>query len=201
VVATGCGGDGKQSDASVGDSNVGDAMPDVPGGIGEPINLLGMTLYHNQVRAAVDTSGVPGGPIPSLQWDVALASLASTWATQCVDTDADGLVDHSSLAYRMNAAGYTYVGENIYASSGQATAMNAVFQTTYGWASEKPYYTYATNSCSGSPTGSCGHYTQVVWRATTHVGCALVTCPALTYKNTIVCNYGEGGNIGGQKPY
>jgi len=48
---------------------------------------------------------------------------------------------------------------------------------------------------------TCGHYTQVVWRATQQVGCALGRCPGLAYPNTIVCDYGPGGNVNNQKPY
>jgi pathogenesis-related protein 1 len=184
-------GDGKLAiDAS---HQVGDGpRADVPGGVGEPSELAGMTLYHNQVRAAVDTTGVPGGPLPSLQWDPNLAAYAAQWAAQCQDTQAPiGLIDHDPN--RTNVAGYSYIGENIYASGGGATAMGAVDL----WASEKANFTYPS-SC---PSNNCGHYTQIVWRATTHVGCALHNCPGLTYPNSIVCDYGPGGNFGGQNPY
>ena len=70
----------------------------------------------------VDTTGISGGPLPSMQWDPALATLAANWVSQCMDTDSNGLVNHSSQQYRTNAAGYAYVGENIYASGGTATA-------------------------------------------------------------------------------
>jgi len=168
-------------------------MAHVPGRTGEPGELVGMTLYHNQVRAMVDTTGVAGGPLPSMQWDPALATLASNWVSQCTDTDGNGLVDHSSQQYRTNAAGYAYVGENIYASGGTATAQGAVDL----WAAEKANYTYSTNTCSGV----CGHYTQIVWRTSLHVGCALHNCPGLQYPSTIICNYGPGGNYSNQQPY
>ena len=185
-----------QSDAPGGGSGsnaIHDAAPaDVPGGSGEPAELAGMTLYHNQVRAAVDTTGIAAGPLPPMQWDPNLAALAAAWVAQCQDTDGNGLVDHSSQQSRTNAAGYSYVGENIYASGGTATAMGAVDL----WASEKSSFTYPT-TCSGV----CGHYTQIVWRDSLHVGCALHTCTGLQYPATIVCNYGPGGNYQGQAPY
>jgi hypothetical protein len=164
---------------------------DVPGGVGEPPELAGMTLFHNQVRAMVDTTGVPGGPLPSLQWDPQLAAYAAAWVGMCQDVDPPaGLVDHDPN--RTNVAGYAYIGENIYAASSTATAQGAVDL----WASEKPSYDYATNTCNGT----CGHYTQLVWRATTHVGCALHDCPGLQFPSTIVCDYGPGGNDG-SPPY
>jgi hypothetical protein len=163
---------------------------DVPGGSGEPASLAGMTLDHNMVRAAVDTTGIAGGPLPPMQWDPDLANLAEAWVSQCQSSNGQ-LLDHSSQASRTNAAGYAYVGENIYGAGGTATAPGAVDL----WASEKASFTYPS-TC----TGTCGHYTQLVWRASIHVGCALHTCAALAYPNTIVCNYGPGGNTGGA-PY
>ena len=153
---------------------------------------MGMTAAHNMVRATVDTTGIAAGPLPPMAWDPALATLATNWASQCIDTDSNGLVDHSSQTYRTNAAGYSYVGENIFAAGGSASAQQAV--TT--WATEKANFTYP-NGCAGT----CGHYTQIVWRTSINVGCALVTCPSLTStRASILCNYGPGGNSGGA-PY
>ena len=45
-----------------------------------------------------------------------------------------------------------------------------------------------------------GHYTQVIWRDTTQVGCALVTV-ASGEDEILVCRYLDGGNVTGQKTY
>lgn len=159
---------------------------DAPGGVGEPAELAGITLAHNEVRAGVSTPMA----LPPLEWDPALAATAAAWVAQCRDQMApSGLVDHNPD--RSNGHPF-YVGENIFASSGTATAQQAVSS----WASEEANYDYATGAC----TGVCGHYTQIVWRTTVKLGCALGTCPGLRYSSTIVCNYGPGGNSGG-KPY
>jgi pathogenesis-related protein 1 len=76
---------------------------------------------------------------------------------------------------------------------------DAVLHPTYGWTAEQVHYHYATNTCDGGAT--CGHYTQVVWRATQKLGCAIGSCPGLAYPSTIVCDYGPGGNINNEKPY
>jgi pathogenesis-related protein 1 len=160
---------------------------DVPGGVGEPAELQGITLFHNQARAMVQTAT----PLPSLQWEPALAATAAAWVATCQDTDQPiGLLDHNPN--RSDGHPY-YVGENIFASSGQASAQQAVDL----WVAEKANYDYATNTCNGT----CGHYTQVVWRDTLYLGCALGNCPGLQFSSTIVCDYGPGGNIGGQLPY
>jgi len=160
---------------------------EIPGGVGEPANLTGITLFHNQVRAAVQTTT----PLPFLTWNDDLAATAAAWAAQCQDQDQPiGLIDHN--AGRSNGHPY-YVGENIYGSGGGASAQEAVDL----WASEGANYNYANNSCSG---GTCGHYTQLVWRATLELGCAVGNCPGMQFGNSIVCDYGPGGNSGG-KPY
>jgi pathogenesis-related protein 1 len=168
------------------DPNAPDARvmtPDAPGGIGEPMNIEGITLFHNQVRAAVVTT--PG--IPPLVWNENLEATAAAWAAQCVDVDPPiGLIDHNDN--RSDGHPY-YVGENIYGSGGNASAMQAVML----WAAEEANYDYATNSCNGV----CGHYTQVVWRTSLELGCARFDCPGLDFGDAIVCNYGPGGNSGG----
>jgi hypothetical protein len=88
-----------------------------------------------------------------------------------------------------------YIGENIFGASSGASAHQAV----QSWGGEGASYNYASNSCAAGQI--CGHYTQIVWRDTTHVGCALHDCPGLRYGSTIVCDYGPGGNIDGQRPY
>ena len=172
----GSGGDGPPGSGT-------DAAIDASPGVGEPPELMGITLLHNQMRAMVQTTT----PLPALQWEPALAATAAAWVAQCNDTMAPiGLVDHN--AGRSTGHPY-YVGENIYASGGAATAQGAMTS----WGAEKPNYNPTTGACNGT----CGHYTQIVWRTTLKLGCALGSCPGLTYSSTIVCDYGPGGNTGG----
>jgi pathogenesis-related protein 1 len=184
-----CGGDDTPGGGG-GDGGMNAA--DAPGGVGEPAELAGITLAHNEVRAAVDTSSLAAGPLPPMVWDPDLAAHAQAWADMCIDNDGNGLVDHSSSSYRQNAAGYAYIGENIFGSS---VAMPTAQQAVTAWASEKANFTYPTG-CSGV----CGHYTQVVWRESVNLGCAIKTCNNLQFKGTILCEYGPGGNSGGA-PY
>jgi len=93
------------------------------------------------------------------------------------------------------------LGENIYASTNAQTA-TAVVQS---WAGESAYYTLSTNTCA--PSQVCGHYTQLVWRTTTSVGCAFSTCttgspfPSFPTWYFVVCDYSPPGNVIGQSPY
>lgn len=149
----------------------------------EPAALAGITAAHNDARAAV---GV--GP---LHWSAALAASAQAWADNGTDTVAPaGFLDNNPN----RSVGFSYaVGENIAASSGTLTGASAVAQ----WVAEGANYNYAANTCS---SGTCAHYTQVVWAATTEFGCGISNRPSLTFSHTIVCDYGPAGNTGG-KPY
>jgi uncharacterized protein YkwD len=177
--------------ASCGDDG-GSTLPDGAGGGGspdEPANLTGITAAHNAVRAMVSTSPA----LPALTWNKDLAATAAAWVAKCKDSDGNGLIDHNDG--RSTGHPY-YVGENVFGAGGNpgpGTAKQAVDL----WAGEAGNYNYANNSCSGV----CGHYTQLVWRDTLELGCAMGTCMNLQYKNVIVCDYGPGGNSGSQKPY
>ena len=66
------------------------------------------------------------------------------------------------------------------------------------WSSERANYDYKNNSC---PTGKmCGHYTQVVWKSTTRVGCGVAVCDD-SREQVWVCQYQPPGNWVGRKPY
>ena len=176
---------GPGDDASApGPDGGGGGSPDAPAA-GEPPGLEGTLAEHNRIRADV---GV--GP---MTWDPQLAAIAAAWIAQCRDQDAPiGLIDHNPN----RSQGYpTYVGENVYGSSGTATGVAA----TRSWEGEKANYDAATNTCAAGRV--CGHYTQIVWRNSTKLGCAIGDCPGLTYRSSVVCNYGPGGNISGQRPY
>jgi hypothetical protein len=175
------------------------AMPDDPGVVpvpGEPAEIAGITTYQNQVRAMVNTSGVAGGALSPLAWEDSLAATAAAWVARCQDNDGNGLVDHNPD--RSTGHPY-YVGENIFSSTATASAYEAVLLPVYGWAAEAAHYHYDTNTCDAGAI--CGHYTQIVWRTTQKVGCAIGRCSGLAYPSTIVCDYGPGGNVTGQKPY
>ncbi len=159
----------------------GDAGP--MGNPQEPTELAGTLVAHNQARLQVG--------IPQLTWDPELAATAKAWATKCKDVEAPiGLVDHNPD----RADGFsTTVGENIYGSSGAASGPAAVA----AWANEAANYNYASNQC----TGVCGHYTQLVWRETERVGCALHQCDGLRFGGTVVCDYAPAGNVNDRRPF
>jgi len=68
--------------------------------------------------------------------------------------------------------------------------------------SMKYYSTSEKNVFQGLPsvTGSntVGHYTQMVWKSTTQVGCGTATSNNYA---VLSCRYTPPGNVIGQKPY
>ncbi len=141
-----------------------------------------MLYYHNVLRQDVDPAANP--PLADLIWDPALASSAAAFAAQC----------------RMGHSGTQGVGENnFYSSSTTPASPDAVVGS---WANEQQYYDVGSNSCAGGKI--CGHYTQVVWANTTHVGCGVAICnPPINgqWGQKWVCQYRTPGNVVGQRPY
>ncbi|TVU40947.1 hypothetical protein EJB05_14433, partial [Eragrostis curvula] len=133
---------------------------------------------HNAARAAVGVGKV--------SWDNDVAAYAESYAAQ---RQGDCTLTHSSNSP---------YGENIYVGgAGKAwTAADAMAS----WMEEKQYYDHGSNTCS-APKGPewCGHYTQVVWRNSTAIGCARVDCS--NGGVFIICSYNPRGNWKGQRPY
>ena len=119
----------------------------------------------------------------ALQESPELAATAQAWAQRCV-------FEHSS----------TDLGENLSARTDQADPA----QIVAAWAAEAQHYDYKRNRCESGQI--CGHYTQVVWRGTQQIGCAVARCsnagpfgggPWFNW----VCNYDPPGNWQGERPY
>ena len=75
-------------------------------------------------------------------------------------------------------------GENLAQGSSLRTCREAVAM----WLSEEGAYTPGPGSGFSSATG---HYTQVVWKGTSEVGCGLAPCGLVT------CSYDPPGNVQG----
>ena len=137
---------------------------------------------HNAARSAV---GV--GP---LQWSNTVALSAQAWADQ--------LAEKESCAWRHSTTEY---GENIFYSwTTNKSARRSANEPVDWWVAEKADYTYSSNSCASGKV--CGHYTQVVWEDTTHVGCGKSSCTSADrFEEVWVCQYNPPGNFVGEQPY
>jgi len=156
--------------------------------------------FHNQHRQKVSagTEGLPEAKttIPDLKWDDTLSEVAQRWADQCTwghDTNR-------------NTATFSYVGQNMYMAWGSAKPSTVAWKASIdSWYSEIKDYIAANQDVNNFQSVSgpaIGHFTQVVWAATTHVGCGYVEFEKDNgYTTHIACNYGPGGNIIGQPIY
>jgi len=145
----------------------------------EPGVLRGMTDAHNKKRS------VTGGGLPDLIWDEDVAAYAQAWANQLQQQN------DCRMKHRRGTDKQRKYGENIAWAEGMEMEPERVVGM---WYDEIQYYDYNTNSCSGS----CGHYTQVVWRNSRKVGCGMAKCD---HTEVWVCNYDPPGNWIGKKPY
>jgi hypothetical protein len=66
-----------------------------------------------------------------------------------------------------------------------------------GWGNEKQFYIAGIfpNVSSSGNWEDVGHYTQVIWRNTTHVGGGLSSGNG---NDVLVCNYSPAGNVSGE---
>ena len=132
---------------------------------------------HNTYRAALQ--------LPFLTWSDELAADARAWA---VHLAAIGKGDHD-LRIRGRE------GENIW--WGTAGAFSYTDMVSF-WGSEKKDFVNDVFPNCRQGKAVVGHFTQVVWKNTTSVGCALASNGDTDY---LVCRYSPAGNIIGQKPY
>ncbi|WP_268796423.1 MULTISPECIES: CAP domain-containing protein [unclassified Sphingomonas] len=147
----------------------------------EPLQLRTLAI-HNEQRAMLGIAG--------LRWDPKLAEDAAIWAKHLA---ALGHLEHSPD----DLGDPDPEGENLWA--GTAGSFSIEQMSTY-WADEKRYYKngiFPNNSTTGD-LDDVGHYTQMVWRSTTRVGCATIRGAKDDF---FVCRYGEGGNVLGERPY
>ncbi|KAI5476035.1 hypothetical protein MNV49_000464 [Pseudohyphozyma bogoriensis] len=117
----------------------------------------------------------------ALTWNQELSNAAQTWANKC------------NFVHSQGALGPW--GENLAATAGYATTITDAVKM---WTDESVDYN-ATN-----PVYS--HFTQVVWKSTTQLGCAVAQCsgifdPAYGLASFYVCEYNPPGNSGNADNY
>lgn len=122
---------------------------------------------HNQVRARHCAA--------PLSWSPKLAQVAQQWADSLRSQGCK--FGHSGGAY----------GENLAAGTSGSLDGKAV---TDMWYDEIKQYAFDR----GGFSMQTGHFTQVVWRETTQLGCAVTSCRGM---DIWVCEYDPPGNVEG----
>jgi Cysteine-rich secretory protein family len=140
--------------------------------------IAAMLDRHNAFRSALQ--------LAPLEWSPALASDALVYARHLADIDKG---EHDP-----NATGKE--GENLWWGTTNAFSYGFMVDT---WGGEKKSFREGVfPDCRVNRSAVVGHYTQIVWRNTQAVGCALVSN---AHNDYLVCRYSPPGNVIGQKPY
>jgi pathogenesis-related protein 1 len=141
---------------------------------------------HNQLRDKLR--------LPRLKWSSELASVAKDWV-YTLQENYECQMMHSRIPG---------LGENLYwgsptwyGSGRRGVQKVSPSEVVRLWGNERKYYNYDSNRCAFGKV--CGHYTQLIWRDTTEVGCAKIICPDKS--QVWSCNYNPPGNYRGQRPY
>ncbi|KAI0640079.1 CAP domain-containing protein [Trametes polyzona] len=131
----------------------------------------------NQYLQAHNSIRAKHGAAP-LKWSDDLSAKAQSWADKCVFKHSGGSLGP--------------FGENLAAGTGSSYNIQAAVKS---WTDEVSQY----NPKNPQPS----HFTQVVWKASTQVGCAVKTCngifdPKFGPAKFFVCEYSPQGNVIGQ---
>jgi pathogenesis-related protein 1 len=147
-----------------------------------------MVSAHNRWRKTVGA--------PPLTYAPKLAAESQEWANHLKNSN------HCQMTHSKPDGKY---GENLFWASAIEWSDGKLelqkispAKVVDSWASERKDYDYHHNSCA--PGKMCGHYTQIVWRASRTVGCAVAVCED-SREQIWVCRYQPPGNWVGEKPY
>jgi len=145
----------------------------------DPAFVKAVLEQHNHYRSALG--------LPPLTWSANLASDALGWAQQIAKLDQG---QHDPRIRAVNE------GENIW--WGTEGAFSYVQMVDF-WAAEKKDFVYGVfPNVKTRRAAVVGHYTQMIWKATSAVGCAVVGNGKTDF---LVCRYSPPGNVEGEKPY
>lgn len=158
-------------------ANIKAPIPHSQPSAGEAEHLLAV---HNAERARLG--------LPELRWNSNLARDADNYARVLL---ANRALKHSDASARNGH------GENLWMGTAGVWNPDAMIRM---FLDERRYYRHAAFP-DVSLTGNwsdVGHYTQVVWKDTQEVGCAIDRGNGL---DVLVCRYFPAGNVTGQAPF
>jgi hypothetical protein len=137
-----------------------------------------LLALHNRERSATGA--------PALVWDSRLAAAAAAYGPSLA---ARGSLAHSPPESRKGQ------GENLWMGTRGAYSLE---EMAGGWADEKRLFhpgVFPDVSSSGK-WSDVGHYTQMIWRDTNAVGCAIQRSERWDF---LICRYSPPGNVVGHR--
>ncbi|WP_079247070.1 CAP domain-containing protein [Sphingomonas turrisvirgatae] len=146
---------------------------------GAPLLRRAMLTLHNAARASVRA--------PELAWDEGLARDAQAYARD--------LAQRSVFEHSRQPRGNPPQGENLWMGTRGAYRYDEMAQH---WIDEQRFFinNAIPNVSRSGRFEDVGHYTQIIWRSTTRVGCGFASNRRDDY---LVCRYTPAGNLLGQR--
>ena len=145
-----------------------------------------IVALHNKYRGEVG--------VPPVKWSDVVQKSSEDWALHLAENEGLRLVHSVSRGgYGENLSG----GPGVWGTDKDAYTALEFAVTSFG--NEKRYYKNIPVTIDGN-FYQYGHYTQMVWRATREIGCAVAKRRDIP-GYIAVCRYNPAGNIVGQKPY
>lgn len=157
------------------------SAPLLAAGDAAPADLSQRLLaVHNDARRAIG--------VAPLTWSERLASSAADWARHLVE---QGELRHAPVDTTLSQ------GENLWAGTHAAYTPEDMVSA---WIAERSDFTPGTvpDVSRTRNWAGVGHYSQVIWRDTHEVGCAIASSAR---EDILVCRYANAGNVVGQRPY
>lgn len=147
-----------------------------------------LVAAHDHWRAEVG--------VPAVRWSAALGTAAQEWADRL---GGEGCAMRHAPRTQLGDTGENLFWAGPIRWSDGRTEVQPVSpeQVVDSWGSEKRDYDAVTNRCA--PGQICSHYTQVVWRDSREIGCAMAQCA--DQGQVWVCRYRPAGNVVGRRPY
>jgi len=137
-------------------------------------SIAELLAAHNAYRTSLG--------LPSLRWSDELAAKAQSWADHLAEI---GQLEHSGPGQNLAMA---------------ASGTQSLTQLVDLWGSEQADFTNG-DFPDISTTGNwmdVGHYSQMVWKTTTEVGCGFAESDG---RDVLVCDYDPPGNVMGERAF
>lgn len=130
---------------------------------------------------------------PAMTLQDSLNTTSQSWAEYLAKS---GTMQHSSSEYRNGAGENLYV---FYTTSTTVSPLTLADKAVASWYNEISAYNYDVPQFSSGT----GHFTQVVWKNSTQLGCGAAQGTKVLNGKTynayyVVCQYAPAGNITGQ---
>lgn len=152
-------------------------------------NISRSTNLDERLLAAHNRERTSAG-IPPLEWDRDLVASAAEWGSHLAELDE---LEH----YPDDPNDPDPEGENLWLGTRGYFAPEDMVGM---WIEEKQHFKpgiFPENSRTGD-LEDVGHYTQLMWRSSDKVGCAVTQSSKYDF---LVCRYREGGNVIGERPF